>query len=85
MNENEKKIAADGKNKKAKEPLTKSELKNMSKYRAQQILGEKNPEVLQKIEAEVAAQAASIKRKIMFVSIILIAIAVYYIFKIRVS
>ena len=53
----------------------------MSKYRAQQILSEKNPEMLQKIEAQVAAQAAAIKRKVMIIGFVIIVAAVAYIFR----
>ena len=83
MNEDDKREATNGKPQKTKDPLSKSEIKNMSKYRAKQILGEKNPEMLQKIEAEVAAQAASIKRKIMFLGVIIIGAVVFYIFRNR--
>ena len=73
-NENET-VAAAGKEEK-KKPLTKADIKGMSKYEAQQILNEKDPEILNKIEAEVAARAAVLKKKIMIVGFVIMVIAV---------
>jgi len=72
-------IASSGKSSGAKAPLSKSAIKDMSKHKAQQILRQKNPELLQKIEEEVAAQAASLKRKIMVVGFLIVVAAVTYV------
>ena len=68
-------VAAAGKEGK-KKPLTKADIKGMSKYEAQQILNEKDPEILNKIEAEVAARAAVLKKKIMIVGFVIMVAAV---------
>jgi hypothetical protein len=76
MTENENNtVAAAGKEGK-KKPLTKADIKGMSKYQAQQILNEKDPEILNKIEAEVAAKAAVMKKKIMIIGFVIMVIAV---------
>jgi hypothetical protein len=70
-------VATAGKEK--KKTLTKSDIKGMSKYQAQKILNERDPEMLNKIEKEVAEKAASLKKKIMFVGFIIMAAAVSFI------
>ena len=65
---------------KAKTTIDKSAIKAMSKHKAQQILRAKNPAMLQKIEEEVAAQAAALKRKIMLVGFVIVVAAVSYVF-----
>ena len=73
----DKTVAAAGNEK--KKSLTKSDIKGMSKYQAQQILNERDPEMLNKIEREVAAQAASMKRKIMVIGFMIMVAAVSFI------
>ena len=70
-------VAAAGKEK--KKPLTKADIKGMSKFKAQQIINEKDPELLKKIEMEVTAKAAVLKKKIMFVGFIIMVAAVGFI------
>ena len=48
----------------------------MSKYKAQQILNDKDPELLKQIEAEVAEKAKDLKKKIMVIGFIVAAIIV---------
>ena len=71
------KVAEAGKEK--KKPLTKNDIKSMSKLEAQKIINEKDPDLLQKIENEVAARAKVIKRRVMILGAIVIVIAVAYI------
>lgn len=71
------KVAEAGKEK--KKPLTKHDIKSMSKLEAQKIINEKDPDLLQKIENEVAARAKVIKRRVMVLGAIVIVIAVAYI------
>ena len=71
------KVAEAGKVK--KKPMTKMDIKNMSKLDAQRIINEKDPNLLQKIEDEVAAKAKVIKRRVMIVGFIVIIVAVGYI------
>jgi hypothetical protein len=76
-------VAAAGKEK--KKSLTKAEIKGMSKFEAQKILNEKDPELLNKIEQEVSAKAAVLKKKIMFVGFIIMAAAVGFIIYIEMN
>jgi len=55
--------------------LSKEQIKGMSKFKAQQILNDKDPELLKKIEHEVAEQAKVIKKRVMVAGFI-IAVAV---------
>ena len=55
------KIAEAGK--KVTKSLTKEQIKGMSKYKAQQILNDKDPELLKQIEAEVAEKGSTTKTK----------------------
>lgn len=71
------KVAEAGKEK--KKPLSKHDIKSMSKLEAQKIINEKDPDLLQKIESEVAARAKVIKRRVMILGVIIIIIAVGYI------
>ena len=71
------KVAEAGKDK--KKPLTKVDIKNMSKLQAQKIINERDPDLLQKIEEEVAAKAKVIKRKVMIAGAVIIVLAVGYI------
>jgi hypothetical protein len=73
------KIAEAGKS--AAKSLTKEQIKGMSKYKAQQILNAKDPELLKKIEFEVAEKAKLLKKKIMiggFVIAAIIIVAIVY-------
>ena len=70
-------VADAGKEK--KKPLTKVDIKNMTKLEAQKIINDKDPDLLQKIEAEVAAKAKVIKRRVMIAGVIVIIIAIGYI------
>ncbi|MCM8533430.1 MAG: hypothetical protein NE330_19845 [Lentisphaeraceae bacterium] len=73
------KIAEAGK-KKAKS-LSKEQIKGMSKYKAQQILNEKDPDLVKKIEFEVAERAKQLKKKIMiagFVVAVAVVVAIIY-------
>jgi len=71
------KVAEAGKVK--KKSMTKVDIKNMSKLQAQKIINEKDPNLLQKIEDEVAAKAKVIKRRVMLVGFVVIVVAVGYI------
>jgi len=71
------KVAEAGKVK--KKPMTKVDIKNMSKLEAQKIINEKDPDLLQRIEKEVAAKAKVIKRRVMIVGFVVIVLAVGYI------
>ena len=71
------KVAEAGKVK--KKPMTKVDIKNMSKLEAQKIINEKDPDLLQRIENEVAAKAKVIKRRVMVVGFVVIVVAVGYI------
>lgn len=68
------KIAEAGK--KSTKSLTKEQIKGMSKYKAQQILNDKDPELLKQIEAEVAEKAKDLKKKIMVIGFVVAAIIV---------
>ncbi len=76
-------VAAAGKEK--KQSLSKADIKGMSKFQAQQILNEKDPDLLNKIEKEVAEKAAVLKKKIMFVGFIIMAAAVGFIIYIEMN
>ena len=71
------KVAEAGKEK--KKPLTKVDVKSMSKLEAQKIINEKDPNLLQRIEDEVAAKAKVIKRRVMVLGAIVIVAAIAYI------
>lgn len=71
------KVAEAGKVK--KKPMTKVDIKNMSKLEAQKIINEKDPNLLQRIEDEVAAKAKIIKRRVMILGFVVIVVAVAYI------
>lgn len=71
------KIAEAGK--KVTKSLTKEQIKGMSKYKAQQILNDKDPGLLKQIEAEVAEKAKDLKKKIMIAGFIIAAILVAFI------
>ena len=68
------KIAEAGK--KVTKSLTKEQIKGMSKFKAQQILNDKDPELLKQIEAEVAEKAKDLKKKIMVAGFIIAAVIV---------
>ncbi|MCM8526084.1 MAG: hypothetical protein NE327_06180 [Lentisphaeraceae bacterium] len=70
-------VAEAGKEK--KKPLSKVDIKNMSKLQAQKIINERDPDLLQKIEDEVAAKAKIIKRRVMIMGAIVIVAAIGYI------
>ena len=74
------KIAEDGKTR--TKSLTKEQIKGMSKYKAQQILNEQDPQLIEKIEAEVAEHARQLKARIMIIGFILavgvVAAIIYY-------
>ncbi|MCM8537752.1 MAG: hypothetical protein NE334_17555 [Lentisphaeraceae bacterium] len=67
------KIAEAGK--KSAKSLSKEQIKGMSKYKAQQILNEKDPDLVKKIELEVAERAKQLKKKIMIAGFV-VAVAV---------
>jgi hypothetical protein len=67
------------KSKKNKQPLSKAEIKSMSKFKAQEILKKQNPDLINKIEKEVAEQADALKKKIMLTGFVLMAIVVAFI------
>jgi hypothetical protein len=69
------KIAEAGKESSEKR-LSKHDIKGMSKYKAQKILNEKDPQLLDKIEAEVAEKARIIKKRVMIAGLIIAAIVV---------
>ena len=70
-------VAEAGKEK--KKVMTKVDIKNMSKLEAQKIINERDPDLLQKIEEEVAAKAKVIKRRVMIMGAIVIIAAIGYI------
>ena len=67
------------KSKKNKQPLSKAKIKAMSKFKAQEILKKQNPDLINKIEKEVAEQADALKKKIMLTGFVLMAIVVAFI------
>lgn len=67
------------KSKKNKQSLSKAEIKSMSKFKAQEILKKQNPDLINKIEKEVAEQADALKKKIMLTGFVLMAIVVAFI------
>ena len=67
------------KSKKNKQSLSKAEIKAMSKFKAQEILKKQNPDLINKIEKEVAEQADALKKKIMLTGFVLMAIVVAFI------
>ena len=71
------KVAEAGKEK--KKPISKVDIKKMSKLEAQKIVNEKDPNLLQRIEEEVAAKAKVIKRRVMIMGAIVIVAAIGYI------
>ena len=73
------KIAAAGKEE--TKSLSKEQIKSMSKYKAQQILNEKDPDLLKKIELEVAERAKQLKKRIMiggFIVAAAVVVAIIY-------
>ena len=74
--ENDNATVADAGKQKKKRKLSQEEVKGMSKYKAQEILNSRDPEILNQIEREVAARAAVLKKKIMIAGFIIMAIAV---------
>lgn len=76
MSENNDSVKIAEAGKKSTKSLTKEQIKGMSKYKAQQILNDKDPELLKQIEAEVAEKAKDLKKKIMFAGFIIAAVIV---------
>ena len=63
-----------------KTKIDKNALKSMSKHKVQQMLRDKNPQMLQKIDEEVNAQIVALKRKILLAGFVIVVATVSIVF-----
>ncbi len=66
------KIAESGKTNPEKKTISKEQLRKMTKLQAQKIIKDRDPEMLEKIDREVASKARKIKRVITLIGLLII-------------